>query len=363
MKYTSIHPGEIWLDTNGKPIQAHGFSVFYDEKEKTWYWYGENKEKTTGGPFNKIWTYGIRCYSSKDFYNWKDEGLIIPPSDDLNDPLHPTYCIDRPHIIYCEKTGKYVCWIKVMCGNVSQFMTVLQADSFKGPYTYVHRMYKPLSMDTGDFTLAKDKDTNKVYFIFDRPHFEIVTAELSDDYTSVTGKYSEHYTEKKPSLTREAPVFFYHNEDKWLITSGTSGYYPNPSDACLIHDWMEPYESIGNPCSGKHADTSFCSQFTCVVKIPGRNLWIAMADRWKPTRPGKYISDHYYKMVDKAMQGKQGEQMKPDYSPKTEVKLSGKESIHMENTSIARYVWLPMEWINNKPVIYWKDEWRIEDYA
>lgn len=106
MAYTSIHPGEIWIDTNGRQIQAHGFSVFYDENDKCWYWYGENKERTTGGPFNKIWTYGIRCYSSKDFYNWTDEGLIIPPSDDMSNPLHPTYCIDRPHIIYCEKTGK-----------------------------------------------------------------------------------------------------------------------------------------------------------------------------------------------------------------------------------------------------------------
>ena len=38
MSYNAIHPGEVWLDTNGKPIQAHGFSVFYNEQEKLWYW-------------------------------------------------------------------------------------------------------------------------------------------------------------------------------------------------------------------------------------------------------------------------------------------------------------------------------------
>lgn len=32
MKYNSIHPGKEWLDTNGKPIQAHGFQVFYNKK-------------------------------------------------------------------------------------------------------------------------------------------------------------------------------------------------------------------------------------------------------------------------------------------------------------------------------------------
>lgn len=44
--YTSIRPGQVWLDTNGKRIQAHGGSVLY--LDGTYYWYGENKEKTTG---------------------------------------------------------------------------------------------------------------------------------------------------------------------------------------------------------------------------------------------------------------------------------------------------------------------------
>ena len=131
MSYNSICPGKEWLDTNGKPIQAHGFQVFYNEQEKLWYWYGENKEDTKKG--GTVWTKGIRFYTSRDLYNWDDCGLMIPPSDDLNDPLHPTYCIDRPHIIFCEKTGKYVCWIKVMAGEISQFMTALTADSFGGP--------------------------------------------------------------------------------------------------------------------------------------------------------------------------------------------------------------------------------------
>ena len=113
--YDSIRPGQVWLDTNGKPIQAHGFSVFYDPKEATYYWYGENKEDTKKG--GTVWTKGIRYYASADLYNWEDRGYLIPPSDDLNDPLHPTYCIDRPHILYCEATKKYVCWIKVMAAG------------------------------------------------------------------------------------------------------------------------------------------------------------------------------------------------------------------------------------------------------
>ena len=98
--YNSFCPGQKWLDTAGKPIQAHGFSVFYSEKDGVYYWYGENKEKTTGGFFNRVWHWGVRCYASKDLYNWEDKGLIIPPQpDDLQSPLHPTYCMDMPHIL------------------------------------------------------------------------------------------------------------------------------------------------------------------------------------------------------------------------------------------------------------------------
>ena len=40
----SIRHGQVWLDTEGKPIQAHGGSIFFEND--TFYWYGENKEKT-----------------------------------------------------------------------------------------------------------------------------------------------------------------------------------------------------------------------------------------------------------------------------------------------------------------------------
>lgn len=118
--------------------------MFWNEQEKLWYWYGENKEFTKKG--GTTWTWGIRYYTSKDLCNWDDRGLLIPPSEDLHEPLHPTYCIDRPHIIFCEKTGKYVCWIKVMAGEIAQFMIVMQADRFEGPYEYVHKFYNPLKM-------------------------------------------------------------------------------------------------------------------------------------------------------------------------------------------------------------------------
>ena len=133
MTSTSIRPGQTWLDTNGNRIQAHGGSLRYEDG--TFYWYGENKEKTTPGSGN--WHWGVRGYSSTDLYNWKDLGLIIPPVlDDVSSPLHPAQKMDRPHIIFNEATGKYVCWIKVMGAGShdTQRSTVLTADNLLGPY-------------------------------------------------------------------------------------------------------------------------------------------------------------------------------------------------------------------------------------
>ena len=95
-KYTAFHHGNVWLDTDGNRIQAHGGSVMF--VDGTYYWYGENKEKTDGT--SGIWHWGVRCYSSNDLYNWKNEGIIIPPEpDDPNSSLHPSACMDRPHIL------------------------------------------------------------------------------------------------------------------------------------------------------------------------------------------------------------------------------------------------------------------------
>jgi hypothetical protein len=91
-----IRPGEVWLDTAGKPIQAHGASIL--QVGDTFYWYGENKERTLPG--SGIWHWGVRAYASKDLVNWADQGLIIPPvPDDPASPLHPAKQLDRPHIL------------------------------------------------------------------------------------------------------------------------------------------------------------------------------------------------------------------------------------------------------------------------
>ena len=277
--YDAFYPGQEWLDTAGKPIQAHGGSIL--AADGAFWWYGENKEKTAGG--NGIWHWGVRCYRSTDLYNWEDQGVIIPPDEsDETSSLHPSSMMDRPHILYNRRTGKYVCWLKIMEKNGEQTETVLTADRLTGPYTMVRKGLRPLGMSAGDFDLAAAAD-GKGYYYFERVHSETICADLTEDYTDVTGYYSTHFPQSQPPFVREATAHFLRKGKHYLVTSGTTGYLPNPSQIAVADSWHGPYRVLGDPHPGDESRTSFHSQITSVFKVPGKkDLYIALADRWAP---------------------------------------------------------------------------------
>ena len=348
MRYDAFYPGRVWLDTEGKRIQAHGGSLMF--WDGCYYWYGENKEKTDGK--NGIWHWGVRCYSSTDLYNWKDEGIIIPPEPDNPDSsLHPSACMDRPHIIYNKRTKKFVCWLKIMNRDRTQTETVLTADHLLGPYTKVREGLRPLGMSAGDFDLAV-ADDGKAYYYFERVHSETICADLTDDYTDVTGYYSTHFPHAGPPYVREATAHFLRNGKHYLITSGTTGYLPNPSEAAIADTWHGPYTVLGNPHPDDKSLTSFHSQISSVFKVPGKqDLYIACADRWLPEAMDKQYPV-YRQMFELIFSGRMNEF---DFS------RMGEQVV--ENTAIADYVWLPITFEGEKPVIHWLDRWRWEDYT
>ena len=154
---THIKPGDIWLDTKGERIQAHGGSMFY---ENGWYyWYGEDKSHTRKK--GKLWTWVIKCYRSEDLVNWEDLGHIIEPTpDDKTSIFHPNRRMDRPHIIKNTKTGKYVLWLKY---NDKAHFAILTADALTGPYTLVNPFFPPDGRKAGDFDLTVEEATGPGY--------------------------------------------------------------------------------------------------------------------------------------------------------------------------------------------------------
>src|SRR5208283_2986453 len=52
--HAEFRPGQVWLDTAGQPINAHGGGMLFHKG--TYYWYGENKEGPTWLPEStKAW--------------------------------------------------------------------------------------------------------------------------------------------------------------------------------------------------------------------------------------------------------------------------------------------------------------------
>lgn len=351
-RYGSIRPGEEWLDTSGHPIQAHAGSIL--EEDGVFYWYGENKERTTGD--DDVWHWGIRCYSSTDLYNWEDRGLIIEPTpEDPRLPLHPSQHVDRPHIIRDPRTGRYVCWLKIMGlgQSADQTATILTSDSLLGPYEIVDSFTRPVGMSMGDFDIARVGDS--VYLFFEHPHSEVICAELEPDLLRPLGEYSRHFTDLAVPESREAPAFFTRRGEHYLATSGTSGYFPNRSEIATALEPHGPWTTLGDLHPGDSFATSYRSQISSIFRHPGKeDLYIALADRWLPRRPPE--DSNYSELFRRYFAGESGAELD------ALIESAGAD-LESANTSIARYVWLPIHFDGPIPRIDWHDEWRIEDYT
>lgn len=345
-----IYPGRPWFDTAGKRIQAHGGAVFYEDGQ--YYWYGENKEHTDGK--NGVWSWGIRCYRSRDLCNWQDLGMIIEP--DVENPdanLFPDKHIDRPHIIKSAATGKYVCWVK-LSGVLSCFV-ILTADAITGPYTMVKENYRPFGYQVGDFDLHTDETTGKSYLFETGNHDGVYGFELSGDCCDVTRQISLQYEGLKPPLTREGIAVFEVRGKKYMFTSGMTGYLPNPSDCAVTESWEQSFESIGNPHVNDASHASFNSQISKVFRVAGTNLYIAMADRWVPDMLlDAELADKIGRVIGSSSHP---EEYSVTPAERAEVMAIPAMDDASLNTSVSDYVWLPICFDGDSVKIEWMDSW------
>jgi beta-galactosidase len=218
--YTQFTPGEVWLDTDGKPINAHGGGVLY--ADGTYYWYGEIKEGKTYLPdCNKSWggtrvdAVGVSCYSSKDLYNWKYEGNVLPVVADETSDLNARKVIERPKVIYNARTKKFVMWMHIDSMDYAAAKSgVATSDKPTGPFTYLgslrpnagvwpdnmsdeekYETDKPLARDFEGGQMARDMtlfvdDDGKAYHVYSsegNPTMHISL--LTEDYLKPAGKY------------------------------------------------------------------------------------------------------------------------------------------------------------------------------
>jgi hypothetical protein len=312
---SDFKPGEVWKDTDGNPINAHGGGILFHNGK--YYWYGEYKKGETrlvpdlGWECYRVKAGGISCYSSVNLTDWKFEGIVLEPntSDSLND-IHTSKVLERPKVIYNETTQKFVMWLHIDSENYFYARAgVAVSDKPEGPFTYLESM-RPNGQMSRDMTLFKDDD-GKAYHIFSSENNATMHISLlTEDFLKPSGIEKRIFIDK----SREAPAMFKHNGKYYLITSGCSGWAPNAAMLATADSVLGNWTELYNPCKGPQSDSTYISQSTHVLPIEGRpDEFVFMADRWNKT-----------------------------------------------NLEDSRYVWLPLIFKGDTARIEWKDAWKLK---
>lgn len=351
-----FQPGAVWLDNHGLPINAHGGGIL--RHDGIYYWFGEHKIQGTAGNEAHV---GVHVYSSRDLYHWRDEGIALKVSTDSKSDIVDGCILERPKVIYCQKTGKFVMWFHLELkgqGYKAARTGVAIADQPTGPYQFLDSFRpnagfwpsnvradekRPLTtleneflshfpMTGGpvpgfpanlvfrrdfvggqmsrDMTLFVD-DNGSAYQIYSsEENSTLQISQLSDDFLKPSGRYVRVF----PGGFNEAPAIFKHEGKYFLITSGCTGWQPNAARLAVADSIWGPWTPLGNPCVGANAGNTFESQSTFVFHAEGNHAQLVfMADRWRP-----------------------------------------------ENAIDGRYVWLPIQFQDGRPTISWMDHWSLE---
>lgn len=351
-KLENFYPGELWKDSDGVHINAHGGGILY--QKGIYYWFGEHKGSTNDARV------GVTCYSSKDLYNWKNEGVALHVSSDPNSQITSGSVIERPKVIYNKKTKKYVMWFHLEFKNEGYKAArtgVAISDYALGPYKFI-RSYRPnagnwpmnnfkeewkktikdedklewwtpkwrKAVEEGlfvrrDFTngqMARDMqlfvdDDGKAYHIHSsEENVTMHLSELTDDYLDFT----DRFITIAATGQNEAPALFKSQGTYYMITSGCTGWAPNAARSFKATSIWGPWQELGNPCVGEGAKTTFESQGTYILPVAGKkDAFIFLADRWRPKNP-----------ID------------------------------------GRYIWLPIKIKDGKPILEWESKWNLKTF-
>ncbi len=290
-------PGTAWLDTNGKPINAHGGGVIFHKG--VYYWYGEHKIE---GKSEKTFADGgIHCYSSTDLINWTDGGIVLSvDSANKNSDLAYGCILERAKVVYSEESKKFIAYFKLYLkgnGYGTSNVGVAVADKPYGPFTYSHRFLGGGSLNgSGDFCMFKDVDGSIYHLTVRKPDKAFVIGKLQPDYLyAVPNSYQ---VPNGISPHTEAPSFIFRNGKYYLLGSGSSGWSPNAARSFIADSINGPYIELVNPTFGVNPhnglgpEKTFGGQISCIIPVQGKkDAYIAMFDVWQPDNPitGGYI--------------------------------------------------------------------------
>ncbi len=369
--YDSFRPGQPWLDDQGRTIQAHGGQVVVSKDADgapLYYWYGEDR---SNGYYDSP---GIHVYTSRDLTNWHDEGLALrsmQSSDQFtSDPyfrdLYAGYSdaqqaavyrdlgttrvsttvnpaiLERPKVIHNAGTHQWVMWVHAdgpsETSNAQYAKAragVAVADSPTGPFRWIdsYRLhvappgepnYQPDNPGMArDMNLFVDDDGTAYIIYSSEENYSLFISKLNEDYTYLATPPEQavkgiDFTRPYIGAHREAPALFKFSGTYYLITSGATGWDPNPASYATATSILGEWTDHGNPTSGPGADTTYDSQSTSVIPVdPAHGRFVFMGDRWTP-----------------------------------------------DTLATSPYVWLPVRFGEGDSLrVDWQDEWTLDDLS
>ncbi|MDD3490067.1 MAG: family 43 glycosylhydrolase [Paludibacter sp.] len=263
--------GTEWLDTEGNVINAHGGGML--KVGDYYYWIGENRRD---GVF-------VSCYRSKDLMNWEFRGHLL--TRDSHAELDKAN-IERPKVVYNQKTGKYVMWMHYEYGgNYDKARAaVAWSDDIEKPFTYV-KSFRPFDNMSRDCTLYRDSDGTAYFLSAARENYDLILYKLTDDYLDV----KEQLLTLWPGGHREAPAIVKRGKYYFLMTSGCTGWAPNQGKYAYAKSLTGPWSELKNIGD----NVTFDTQSTFIVPVEGKKQtsYLYIGDRWDGRRyfNSKYI--------------------------------------------------------------------------
>lgn len=357
----TILPGAAWLDTDGNSIQAHGGQIQLMSvpdgnggKTEKYVWVGEDK---SFGHFGN----DVAVYTSDDLYHGEFQGDVLravesrkqleedsyfqelyqdysqEELDEVYNCINKNTVIERPKMLYNEKTDKYVIWFHSDDSTEKNsykydvgMAGVAISDSLAGPFRFLGRYrlsqcpkgqidcFPSSKGEARDMNLFKDDDGIAYIAYTSENNKTMYISKLNEEYTYLSADpeeavYKEDFIRLFPGSMREAPVLFKGDNGRYyFMSSSTTGWMSNQARVWSADEIFGEWKNDGNPCLGKDGDITFDTQSTCVFQTKS-GQWIYFGDRWNST-----------------------------------------------DLADSRYIWLPLAFNGNKVEIQWESEFILQ---
>ncbi|MDU1846967.1 MAG: family 43 glycosylhydrolase [Niallia nealsonii] len=284
--------GTKWMDMDGNPIHAHGgYILFY---EGYYYWYGEDRREN----------YYISCYRSKDLFNWEFRNHIITTESKASKIRIRTSILlkredgkkvnlERPKVLYNEKTQKFVLWVHFENGvdYRDAACAIATCDRPDGDFIY-HGHFNPYGYMSRDCTLFLDDDGTAYFVSAARDNADLHIYRLQDDYLNIASLAARGWQGEY----REAPAIVKQDNIYYICTSFCTGWAPNQGKFGKASSMEGPWsvlEDFGD-------ETTYDSQPAFIVRTENGQL-LYFGDRWDGQ---DYFNSSYIMLPLEIMDGK-----------------------------------------------------------